>query len=152
MYRYLCSFLFFSFFFFFPFEVFRCTECKFVLVLRIFFFLRPNLEFWPVFTETPEIDWNYPKVFQSGIGTPWTKFLKSPLVIDQYNTCRTHPVSDWHDCIIIIIIIWFLVLNVQLTLVLHKTNLDNGLRYFACGENHDGKLFLGYKNLFSMDD
>ena len=117
-----------------------------------FFFLRPNLEFWPVFTETPEIDWNYPKFFQSGIGTPWTKFLKSPLVIDQYNTCRTHPVSDWHDCIIIIIIIWFLVLNVQLTLVLHKTNLDNGLRYFACGENHDGKLFLGYKNLFSMDD
>ena len=46
---------------------------------KIFFFLRPNLEFRPVFTETPEIDWNNSKFFQSGIGTPWTKILELPL-------------------------------------------------------------------------
>ena len=40
---------------------------------------RPNLEFQPVFTETPEINQNDPKFFQSGIGTPRTKFLESPL-------------------------------------------------------------------------
>ena len=44
---------------------------------KIFFFFfkaqtscRPNLEFRPVFTETPEIDRNDMKFFQSGIGTP----------------------------------------------------------------------------------
>ena len=31
-------FISFFFIFFFPFEVFQCTECKFVLVLKIFFF------------------------------------------------------------------------------------------------------------------
>ena len=55
---------------------------------KIFFFFfkaqtscRPNLEFRPVFTETPEIDRNDMKFFQSGIGTPWTKFLESTLVM-----------------------------------------------------------------------
>ena len=34
---------FFSFHFFFPFAIFRCTECKFVLVLRTFFFFKHKL-------------------------------------------------------------------------------------------------------------
>ena len=33
-----CIGTFVLFIFFFPFEVFRCIECKFVLALRIFFF------------------------------------------------------------------------------------------------------------------
>ena len=46
LYKYLCSFLFFSFFFF-PFEVFWFTKCKFFLILRtIFFFLSTN--FMPI--------------------------------------------------------------------------------------------------------
>ena len=58
-----------------------------------FFFLRPNFEFRPVFTETPEINRNDPKFFQSGIGTPWTKFPESPLIAyilnkDNVNRCR----------------------------------------------------------------
>ena len=62
-----------------------CNEYKFVLVLRFFFsFWRPNLEFRPVFIETPEIDRNDSKFIQSGIGIPWTKFLESPLVFCLY--------------------------------------------------------------------
>ena len=43
---------------------------------KIFFFFlaqtscRQNLEFQPVFTETPKIDQNNTKFFQSEIGTP----------------------------------------------------------------------------------
>ena len=95
MYRYFCSFLFFSLFF--PFEVFQCTECKFVLVLKKFFFLRPNLEFWPVFTETPKIDRNDPKFFQSGIRTSWAKFLESPLIIGVYFIIFIHFHFVLHD-------------------------------------------------------
>ena len=36
-------------------------------------------QYLPKCPETPKIDRNNPKFFQSGIGTPWTKFLKSPL-------------------------------------------------------------------------
>ena len=39
--------------------------------------------------ETPEIDRNDPKFFQSGIGTPWTKLLESPL----FDT--THEKTIW---------------------------------------------------------
>ena len=35
-----------------------------------------------MFTETPEIDRNDMKFFQSKIGTPWTKFLESPLIVE----------------------------------------------------------------------
>ena len=65
-----CIGTFVHFFFFFPFEVFFWfTECKFILVLKTFFFFkvqtscRPNLEFRLAFTETPEIDRNDPKNF-----------------------------------------------------------------------------------------
>ena len=71
MFKYLCSFFFFHFFFLF--EVFRCTECKFVLVLRTFFFFFktqtscwPNLEFRLVFTEMSRNTWNrqkWPEIF-----------------------------------------------------------------------------------------
>ena len=37
-----------------------CFGFKIYLFIYLFFFLRLNLEFWPVFTETPEIfsKWN----------------------------------------------------------------------------------------------
>ena len=81
-------FISFLFIFFFPFEVFQCTKCKFVLVLRFFFFffffkhklhVGQILNFSRYLLKHPEIDQNDPKFFQSGIGTPWTKFLESPL-------------------------------------------------------------------------
>ena len=55
--------------FFFSFEVFRCTKCKFVLVLRTFlflYFLSTILNFGrylPKRPKTPEIDRNDPKFF-----------------------------------------------------------------------------------------
>ena len=62
------TFVHFFSFNFFPFEIFWFTECKFVLVLRTFFFsfffkVWPNLEFRSVVTETPEIEQNDPKFF-----------------------------------------------------------------------------------------
>ena len=38
-------------------------------------------QYLPKRPETLEIDRNDPKSFQSGIGTPWTKFLELPLFI-----------------------------------------------------------------------
>ena len=73
---YLCSFILFSFLSFWGFSVYRMQIC---FGFKNFFFLKPNLEFQLVFTKTPEIDWNNLKFFQSGIGKPWTKILKSPL-------------------------------------------------------------------------
>ena len=91
MYKYLCSFHFISFFF--PFKVFRCTKCKFVLVLRTFFFFKHKLHAGQILNfsrylskgpKTLEIDWNDSKFFQSEIGIPWTKFLESPLPSGTY--------------------------------------------------------------------
>ena len=45
---------------FFPFEIFWCTKCKFVLVLRTFFFLSTNfilIKYWIL----ASIYWNVPK-------------------------------------------------------------------------------------------
>ena len=84
-------FISFLFNFFFPFEVFWCTECKFALVLRTFFFFKHKLHagkilnfglYLPKRPKTLEIDRNDPKFFQSEIGTPWTKFLESPLAVN----------------------------------------------------------------------
>ena len=81
--------LFISFLFiFFPFKVFHCTECKFVSVLKTFFFKHKLhtsqiLNFGQCLSKCPEtleIDRNDPEFFQSGIGTPWTKFLEPPLL------------------------------------------------------------------------
>ena len=77
----------FLFFIFFPFEIFWCTECKFILVLRTFFFFKHKLyasqilNFSQYLLKRPEINRNNSKFFQSKIGTPWTKFLESPLHI-----------------------------------------------------------------------
>ena len=69
---------------FFPFEIFWCTECKFVFVLRTFFFKHKLhagqiLNFSQYLLKRPEINRNDSKFFQSEIRTPWTKFLDSPL-------------------------------------------------------------------------
>ena len=38
-------------------------------------------QYLPKRPKTPKIDRNDPKFFQNGIGTPWTKFLESPLCV-----------------------------------------------------------------------
>ena len=73
VYKPHCSFLFF--FLFFPFEIFWCIECKFVLVLRTFFFKHKLhtgqiLNFSKYLPKRLEIDQNDSEFFQSEIGTP----------------------------------------------------------------------------------
>ena len=75
---YFCSFL---FFFFWGFLVYIMQICFGFKIF--FFFLGKILNFnWylPKHPETLEINRNDSKFFQSGIGTLWTKFLKSPLL------------------------------------------------------------------------
>ena len=59
------------------------------MVLRTFFFFKHKLHagqilnFCQYLLKRPKIDRNDSKFFQSEIGTPWTKFLESPLVLGQ---------------------------------------------------------------------
>ena len=78
MYSYFCSFIFFSFFFW-SFSVYKMQIC--FGFKNIFFILFKHklhagqiLNFGRYLSkhpETLEIDWNYPKFFQSEIGIPW---------------------------------------------------------------------------------
>ena len=86
MYGYICSFHFFSFFFsFWGFSVYKMQIC---FGFKNIFFFKYKLHagqilnfgrYLPKHPKTPEINRNDPKFFQSRIGTPWTKFLESPL-------------------------------------------------------------------------
>ena len=54
--------------------------------IKIFFFYHKIhagqiLNFDRYLSKRLEIDRNDPKFFQSGIGTPWIKFLESPLIV-----------------------------------------------------------------------
>ena len=88
VYKPHCYFYFF-FIFFFPFEIFWCIECKFVLVLRTFFFLKHKLyagqilNYIQYLLKRPKIDQNDSNFFQSEIRIPWTKFLESSLVFKE---------------------------------------------------------------------
>ena len=79
---------FFSFHFFFSFWGFSVYKMQICFGFKIFFFffffkhklhVGQILNFSRYLLKHPEIDQNDPKFFQSGIGTPWTKFLESPL-------------------------------------------------------------------------
>ena len=110
VYKPHCSFLFLFFFFLW---FFWCTKCKFVLVLRTFFFKHKLhasqiLNFSQYLPKCPEIDQNDSKFFQSEIGTPWKKFLESPLLesanrhywsVDRHMASANQhfPSADWHN-------------------------------------------------------
>ena len=73
------------YYYYFPFEIFWCTEFKFVLVLKIVFFkhklhVGQILNFSQYLLKCLEIDQNDSKFFQSELGAPWIKFLESPLL------------------------------------------------------------------------
>ena len=69
---------FFSFhFFFWGFSVYKMQIC--FGFKNIFFF--QILNFSRYLPKHPQNTQNDPKFFQSGIGTPWTKFLESPLTM-----------------------------------------------------------------------
>ena len=56
----------------------------FAFKIFFFFFFKHKLHagqilnFGQYLPKRLEIDWNDPKIFQSEIGTPWTKFLEPP--------------------------------------------------------------------------
>ena len=83
------------------------------MVLRTFFFKHKLhagqiLNFSQYLSKYPKIDQNDSKFFQSEIGTPWTKFLESPLLesanrnywsVDRHMASANQhfPSADWYN-------------------------------------------------------